>query len=285
MGGDVPLINIGEQALVEELPPRPSFAQRIQRAHDLAQTHTSASELLRFYARVAFLQQHVFDSLQPARGELISPSDPWPLAIDLLLPHFSGFAISLAEIAPDPMSARVSVLASAGAAEQKQLLTTVWQGGPLEEETAASDQCLALAFLQPYAELLASLRETARPSSISGTCPICASEPVCSVLRDRGHGAGRSLVCSLCMTEWRFLRVACPACGEDRFESLPVYTREDLPQVRIDACDTCKHYVKTVDMTKDGLAVPVVDELAAVSLDLWAKEHGYQKLTANLVGI
>jgi len=38
-------------------------------------------------------------------------------------------------------------------------------------------------------------------------------------------------------------------------------------------------------MTKDGLAVPVVDELAAVTLDLWAAEKNYQKLTRNVAGI
>jgi formate dehydrogenase maturation protein FdhE len=38
-------------------------------------------------------------------------------------------------------------------------------------------------------------------------------------------------------------------------------------------------------MTKDGLAVPIVDELAAVSLDLWAADNGYQKLTPNLAGV
>jgi formate dehydrogenase maturation protein FdhE len=38
-------------------------------------------------------------------------------------------------------------------------------------------------------------------------------------------------------------------------------------------------------MTKDGLAVPCVDDLAAVSLDPWANEHGYHKLTINLAGI
>jgi formate dehydrogenase maturation protein FdhE len=34
----------------------------------------------------------------------------------------------------------------------------------------------------------------------------------------------------------------------------------------------------------DGLAVPLVDEVASVPLDLWAAEHGYKKLEANLMG-
>src|SRR5437588_8683670 len=52
-----------------------------------------------------------------------------------------------------------------------------------------------------------------------------------------------------------------------------------------EGCDTCGHYIKTVDLTKNGLAVPVVDELATIPLNLWAQEHGYVKLQANLLGI
>ena len=55
--------------------------------------------------------------------------------------------------------------------------------------------------------------------------------------------------------------------------------------VRVEACDTCRHYIKTVDLTKKGHAVPVVDELATMPLNLWAQEHGYVKLKTNLLGI
>jgi formate dehydrogenase maturation protein FdhE len=33
------------------------------------------------------------------------------------------------------------------------------------------------------------------------------------------------------------------------------------------------------------LAVPVVDELASVPLDIWAEEQGYTKLQPNLLGM
>src|SRR5215472_2682186 len=281
MGSNFPLA-IGDQALSPEFPPRPNFAQRIQRAHDLAETHPSASEILTFYARLASHQQHLFDCLHELNevGEISSSANPLTLALDLLLPQFPAFAKSIAEIAPFPMSTRAADLAIAGSPEQSELLTSFWANRPQEQEPASTiDRCVVLTFLQPYAELLASLRE--HPPSIpsAGVCPICGSASVCGVLRDRAHGAGRSLVCSLCMTEWSFLRVVCPACGEDRFESLPVFTSEHFPQVRIDACDTCLHYLITVDMTKDGLAIPAVDELAGVTLDLWASERGYRRRT------
>ncbi len=66
---------------------------------------------------------------------------------------------------------------------------------------------------------------------------------------------------------------------------LPVYVAEELGHVRVEACDTCHHFIKTIDLTKDGRAVPVVDELAAIPLSLWAEEHGYAKLRTNLLGI
>jgi FdhE protein len=40
-----------------------------------------------------------------------------------------------------------------------------------------------------------------------------------------------------------------------------------------------------VDLTKDGFAVPEVDEIATVSLNLWAEEHGYMKIETNLLGM
>ena len=40
-----------------------------------------------------------------------------------------------------------------------------------------------------------------------------------------------------------------------------------------------------IDLSKNGLADPLVDELASVPLDLWAQEHGYAKLHPNLLGM
>jgi FdhE protein len=104
-------------------------------------------------------------------------------------------------------------------------------------------------------------------------------------LRPEGDGGKRSLICSLCSTEWDIGRIVCPACGEETVEKLAVYTTDLFPHVRVEACDTCRYYIKTVNLTKNGRAVPVVDELAAIPLDLWAQQHAYVKLRANMPGI
>ena len=89
----------------------------------------------------------------------------------------------------------------------------------------------------------------------------------------------------MCFAEWDYLRIQCPACKENRFDALPVYSSNVPENARIDACDTCRTYIKTIDMTRDGLAVPVVDDLATLPLDLWARERGYQRLYPNVLRV
>ncbi len=51
------------------------------------------------------------------------------------------------------------------------------------------------------------------------------------------------------------------------------------------ACEACKVYLHVVDLGKDPAAIPDVDELAVLPLDVWARERGYRKVQTNLVGI
>jgi FdhE protein len=111
------------------------------------------------------------------------------------------------------------------------------------------------------------------------------ARPLCSVLRPEGEGGKRSLVCAVCFAEWPVNRIVCPACGEENKDHLPVYTAEQFAYVRVEACDSCRCYLKSIDLTKNGLAVPEVDEIAAVALDVWAAGQGYTKMQVNLFGL
>jgi formate dehydrogenase maturation protein FdhE len=55
--------------------------------------------------------------------------------------------------------------------------------------------------------------------------------------------------------------------------------------MRIEACTACSRYLLSVDLTRDPRAVPVVDELAAVPLDLCAADRGLTKVMPNLMGV
>lgn len=164
----------------------------------------------------------------------------------------------------------------------------------LAHETAVGDaprMFVVEAIVQPLAELLATSGSRAAVPAVAGSndqqsrCPFCGGLPLVGVLREEGHGARRALLCGLCLTEWPYARVVCPSCGERRFEALPVYTAEQVAAARVEGCDSCRMYLKTIDASKDGLAVPLVDDLATVTLDLWAREQGYTRLRPNVLRI
>lgn len=139
------------------------------------------------------------------------------------------------------------------------------------------------ACLQPVAENL-QLQLAKDEHYIGSVCPACGGMPQMAVLKPEGEGASRLLLCSFCFCEWSFRRVICPWCGEEDKERLPRYSSEEWTYVHIEACDTCKHYLKAVDLSVNGLAVPLVDEAALAVLDVWAAGRGYVKITPNLIG-
>ena len=113
-------------------------------------------------------------------------------------------------------------------------------------------------------------------------CPYCRP-PSVSLLREAAHGSRRSHVCGVCLAESPASRLGCAACGEQRVEALPIFRSGATEPARIDACDTCQAYMKTIDLTRNGSACPIADDLASVSLDLWAREQGYHRLRPNLL--
>jgi FdhE protein len=164
-------------------------------------------------------------------------------------------------------------------------LEEYWRNGGIDDPpTGTFGHFLSRAFLQPYAELRAARISRALSESTVSLCPLCGARPLLGVLRPEGDGGKRFLVCSFCSQEWEFRRILCAACGEEAEQKLPVFVAEKFPHIRVEACDTCRHCLRTVDLTKYGNAVPMVDDLAAIPLGLWAEEYGYQRIHPNLLG-
>ena len=269
---------------------RSKWDQRIERAETLAEKHPFAGEILRFYKDVASLQRDLYFSFEKIFGESFNACgnallDP-DLNLDPVLPKFGEFLSRILAIAPGPILTSANDLQSQGRARWRDLLTSSWRSSPdFQPPAGDGDALLASMFLQPLAELAAD-RSTKQPrSEILAICPLCNGRPLVGVLRPESDGAKRFLICARCATEWAFRRIVCPACGEEAVEKLAIYTADQFQHVRVEACDTCRYYIKTVDLTKNGHAVPVVDELATIPLNLWAQEHEYIKLRANLLGI
>jgi len=267
---------------------RSKWDQRIQRADELAATSETAVEVMRFYKRLAGLQKDLYLFFEAANNRAAnqhaSKLRDEELNFSLLLLRFPDFLGELATFATKPFADAAQNLRVKGEGRWREALASVWQNAT-DFTPAGAEALLAWIFLQPYAECLANGIERTPASGALPICPFCSAKPVVGVLRPEGDGGKRSLICSLCSTEWPFGRILCPACGEQSVEKLAVYTASQFPHVRVEACDTCHRYIKTVDLTKNGLAVPLVDELATIPLNLWAKEHEYTKLQPNLLGI
>ncbi len=268
---------------------RNKWDQRIQRADDLAAAHDFAAEVMHFYKRIAGLQKSLYSYFETA-GDRAANKHAANLRqvgpnLPLLLVKFPEFLLQVETFATQPFVEAARRLRTDGEGRWREALGSAWQNAT-DFVPDGAEAVLAWMFVQPYAEWLADGRE--RVTGGGGTpaiCPLCSSKPVVGVLRPEGDGGKRSLICSLCSTEWQFGRILCPACGEENVEKLAVYTASQFPYVRVEACDTCRRYIKTVDLTKNGNAVPLVDELATIPLNLWAKEHEYTKLQPNLLGL
>jgi len=296
--------------------------RRIARARELAETYPFARQILLFYSQLAVFQMSSYLQYPPAsnsgsRGCDSLPATLHETALSQLLSRWQPFLSLLEANAPGPLAQFARKLKSHDIGAESALLRAAWESlsdstalSPLGERVSGEgvfasprrtgeavatslaggldrsadfERFCAYAFLQPFAEFLADHAHMPRPEVRRSTCPYCSSPPLVGVLRPEGEGAKRSLICSFCRTEWDYLRIACPACDERREKKLCVYRTSKFDGVRVEACDTCKAYIKTVDLAHNGLAVPEVDDLAAIPLDLWANENRYHRATGNLL--
>src|SRR2546421_1743676 len=259
-----------------------SWAALIRRAEQLAAKNDATSELLTFYTALLRAQKKIYESLRSREGWLPTGT----LAADL--PFVRGLLPELLRAVeasgPAALIEEAQMLLRADDGELDRLLLGQWR-------EPSDVQFFAKAFLQPYARWLAESggqpvdRDFERREN---RCPFCGGKPQVGILRVRdafAESGGRDLLCATCLTAWPFRRVVCAQCGEERPARLGYFHTPEYDHVRIEACDTCKHYIKGVDLTRLGLAVPLVDEIAAAPLDVWAHEHGYTKIELNLVGL
>jgi len=116
-----------------------------------------------------------------------------------------------------------------------------------------------------------------------GYCPVCGSMPDISKLDKDGR---RFLRCSFCNFIWQSERLKCPFCENTDNKKLHYFYAEDHEAYRVDLCDNCNQYIKTVDSRKINYDpfLPV-DDIVTIHLDILAQEKGYKRPTASLWGL
>jgi len=109
---------------------------------------------------------------------------------------------------------------------------------------------------------------------MKGYCPICGSAPILSILE--GEGA-RKLICSFCWHQWSVKRIYCPFCDNSTNKDLHYLFSEEEKNLRVDLCDKCGKYLKTIDTRlTDRLIYPPLEQVATLHLDIKAREEGFE---------
>lgn len=135
-------------------------------------------------------------------------------------------------------------------------------------------------WLKPF---LVSLREKnaalLADDDKTSLCPFCGSRPDMAAIVT-GMDGKRILHCSLCGHRWQYRRIACAICGTEDASQLEYFSSEEDLRYRIDVCNACGGYIKTVRLQKfeeiDDLNL-VVENVLTAHLDSAAMQKGYKK--------
>jgi hypothetical protein len=207
-----------------------------------------------------------------------------PLAVEALTgPAGTGAGL------PDQLTSAAMAL-TGGSGEQRDALVEAWL-----EDPAGPEAVLAFWVRVAAGPVLEAARaQVAMPSReewTGGACPACGGLAQASVIAEESGefmgGSPRSLVCGRCAGWWSFPRAICTWCGEGDPRRLPSFVPDERRAVRIDGCETCGTYVKTFDLREAGGVelVPLVDDVATVSLDLWANDQGLSRHLVSFAGV
>lgn len=266
----------------------PSWDLKIERCKVLSERYTSAREILDFYLKLLTFQKGLYEEVKGNKEAFtIEEAGHPPQADDVsllkkglkaLLPH-SPSLLSIAREGPSLLATMAKEVSSWG--------QMGWEAA-IEDYQRSVHRAQPLFFfprtlLQPYLQFALEGVET--PSTMGTRCPFCGHRPQVGCLRPVDNASQRFLICSFCHGEWPYQRLSCPNCTESDKTKLSYLVAEGWPAVRLDTCETCGRYIKTIDLGRDPEAVPVVDELATIPLDVWVREKGYEKLESNLAGI
>jgi hypothetical protein len=253
------------------------WSARRGRARELRERYPFAAEVLTLYLALLDVQEPAFEAAvatPPAPGAVV------PLARELL-PRVLD-----ATVAAGPAMLGQAAVGRFHSADLDDLMVRWLRGA----EQPPVDRYLARAATAPVLEAMEpdALAVLCAGDRDARHCPRCGGPPQLAFFALSGEAlvtGPRHLVCARCGAGWVFPRMVCAGCGEETTARLPVYSEsEQLPHLRVDGCDTCRRYLVGVDLRRDAAAVPVVDELAALPLDLYAKERGLGKVVPNLMG-
>ena len=280
------------------LAPTDVWADRRRRVAQLRARRGYAHQLLDFYGALLDVQK---TSFQRAVESSPDPSHVAAFAAEVVAPGVIDVSVA---VGPERM--RSELMDRLEARDAREMIEA-WMRG---DEQPPVDRFLARAVIGPVLEALPEARAACAGPRDGLHCPECGGPPQLSYLapapEDLATGR-RQLLCARCGASWGYPRMTCAGCGEETSANLPIFSEMGtasgergsvvrglgrpapsadamFPHVRIEACETCRRYLLSFDLGVDRDSVPVVDEIGALPLDLYARDRGFTKITTNLMG-
>ena len=257
------------------------FDRRAARAEKLAPLSESARDPLLFAAILLRAQGEIASALEEAHavrgftGRLGEDAER-------LIPLHQRLLHAAADKGPEQLAEDARKRREDDAATAKTRLMVFWNG-----DTGAREDYLSRALLRPYGELLRAGGVAPDRLHTRGHCPFCGGAAAMGTRLQPPDSEGglRNLQCSLCGNEWNFNRGCCPSCFEEMPEKLPLFRSDAHPSVLIEACETCRRYLKSIDLSTDARPIAEIDDLVSLAMDLWAMDEGFTRIEPGLAGI
>lgn len=217
----------------------------------------------------------------------VPPLVDTPTLVPVVADELTLAVDALQHTVPSPLRQRADTIASMTAAERAAVVEAWFDDVELvEPQLAFWIGTAATPVLESAAQACAA------PSDWKGSaCPVCGGSPQASVIAEESGefmaGSPRSLVCGRCATWWSFARATCTHCGDDDSRHLESFIADGHRSVRVDTCATCHRYIKSFDLREPGAGdvVPLVDDVATLTLDVWIQQRGYSRATTSLAGV
>jgi FdhE protein len=289
----VPIGEVAEPPFARLPDPSALFQARAERFQALSTQHELAP-FLRFLAGISSCQHQLQDGLpdvdlpadedrERAREHAMPPLDRGRFTADAAFDATLGRLLQLAAGVEMPEPARSAldrVIAADAAARIAMARAVLANEIPVAD---FADHVFVAAALQVHYSRLAAVLEAKKLVPVGdGACPACGGAPVSSmVVGWQGAHNSRFCVCSLCATQWNYVRIKCTLCSSTKGIAYREVEGGD-GTIWAETCESCHGYVKILHQHKNVALDPVADDVASLGLDLLLRESEYRRGSVNL---
>jgi FdhE protein len=288
----VPIGEIAEPPFARLPDPSTLFQARAERFETLSAQHQLAP-FLKFLSGLSSCQHQLQDGLpdadlpgdadrERAREHAMPPLDRSRFTADAAFDATLGRLLQLAPGVDMPDTARSALARVTDAdAGMRTAMAQAVLANEIPVEAFAEHVFVAAALQVHYARLASRLVAKRLVPVGDGACPVCGGAPVSSVVVGwQGAHNSRFCVCSLCATQWHYVRIKCTLCSSTKGISYREIEGGD-GTIWAEACESCRGYVKILHQHKNTALDPVADDVASLGLDLLLREGEYRRGSIN----